>query len=139
MEVFGGVASILAIVDIAAKLTKTTASIVLKLKDAPSELAGVRKQVELIKTLLYQVQQSQALQIDPFIPQNVLVSLQTGLKVTEEAIISLQEACVQLPTTDSKRANLRWVFLQKAMVDGLGNRLRNSEIHLGLVLQLISS
>jgi hypothetical protein len=137
MEALSATASIFAVLEFTAVLAKTSASLYVRLKDAPKEIDGVRMQMSRISLILKEIQHLGGLKASPAIPQDLISTLQLGLGHASNAISAFQDEFKDFPF-DRWRARVYWASVGHQRIKAREELLRSSNEELALLLNLLS-
>ena len=139
MEVIGGVASFLTLIEAAAVIGSTTAKLCLNVRDAPKEVSRVKSHLLNIRReleLLHLLQADRRIPVHFATPEaNELFA--HALRNAEETIQALQEAC-QRSCDKSSSHNFRWALLDRKKVTKLLEDLQRLETSLSNVFHSLS-
>lgn len=137
LEALGGAASVIAILELTVRIAEGSLLICQKLKDAPVELKSLHQRIELVLTIVHEIQ---ALRLETKclgLPDVVTVGLLRALRNIEDCIEGLVKECKKLPKSPSRRAALQWMLVHGASVRQHEAQLAASELDLNLFLILI--
>lgn len=138
MEVVGGVASVVNLVQLAAAIIQITAAIIKRVHDAPEDLKALRAQLEIVKILL---KETSALQEDhnaAMISTNLRSVLQLTLQSAESFVSRLKVTYSKVTTVTGVKRQFRLASFDGAAARRKLDQLSLLEIHLVASLQLAS-
>jgi hypothetical protein len=137
MEVLGGTASIIALLELTAILVKSSTNLWWRLKDAPKDLDGIRRELERITVILREIQNLQNSPSSPAVPQAILDSLQISLRQTSDVIRAFQDDFKDFPL-DGWKARIYWASIGHKKIKKREDLLRSTKENLSLHLNLLS-
>ena len=137
MDPLSATASIITLIQVTVTLANISASLYTRLRDAPQALNGVRRQFSRISVILKEIQHLQGLRASPTIPQDVIDSLDQGLRDTENAISTFQAEFKDFPQS-GRKAQLYWASVGHRRLKKQEECLRLCTEDLALLLNLLS-
>jgi hypothetical protein len=138
MEVLSAVASIVAIAEIVAKLTKNASELYTRIHDAPTELLSLTQHLQRIHTCLKDLSQIESTVPFQLIPNSTRLSLNLILGSVGDLLSKLERSCVKYGGKNGRRLRLRLVLLDSTKLKRLSHQLHQVEEDLSLTLQIIS-
>ncbi|KAJ6036180.1 hypothetical protein N7540_000459 [Penicillium herquei] len=141
LTVVGGIASFAQIIGIVFQTSEVVVSFCSAVKDAPAELCRVKEKLLSLRTSLESIQvQLDGIDDDDLLPPDMCYILHNAVRSIYEDVTTLNKKCVKSldgePRAIGKR--LKWAFVERHLMSGMLERLRDSESTLTCVLQLLN-
>ncbi len=136
MEVFGVVASSIALFETVSKTTRLAARALSHLRDAPEELAALRQKIILLEAQLKQIA---TVRVATPMPVLVLESVEKVLAATDEAIRAvLREITKAEQPSPGFRSIVKWALISRRTVAKLEQKLHETQNLLTAQLLLLN-
>jgi hypothetical protein len=138
MEVVGGIASIVNLVQLAAAVSTVTARLVKRIHGAPAELKALQFHIQFIHTLLEELAELEKRLNTSLLTVRIHSLLRHALESAEKLVKKADRTSEKYNSEKGIRGRIRFGLFDGDALQEVLNQLRILENHIGLLIQLLS-
>lgn len=139
MEAIAAAASLIALINVVSAAAKASTGLSQNIRDAPAELTAFASHLLMIKAELELLRSYGPPLYLSMASPDIIVVLRVAFDSTEATLQALEQACSCIRRKSNGRlSRLRWAYIDKPAVEKLFGQLRNTELSLNTILNLLA-